>query len=385
MLISRAMLGAALLLLPTLFLGCGGGNDAALATPPLDRKAVQALVDKAVPAEALPGALVALREASGPTLGFAAGRGRIEPAAALRAEARFRAGSVLKLLIATVVLQLVEEGRLSLAAPLGELLPPDRVGRFNYRGQITLEQLLNHSSGLGDTATGAAHDADVLSHPGKLRSEQDYLDAALLEPQQPPGAHAYANTNYILLGLIIDRAAGRSWRAEVQQRLFARLGMRDSSLPEPADLEMPAPFAHGYESVEGVGLVDVSRISPSMAGAAGGHALVTSTADLARFAAALFGGALYRSPATLERMLRFVPAEPIGDMGYAYGLGVMRHQLPDGRVFLGHGGASAGYSCAILYDPSRRLVVVAARNGSDLGSTYLDLALPVARYLQQER
>lgn len=387
---------ALLLLFPALLLGCGGGANEVAAAPELDRataQAVQALLDQAAPPAALPGALVAVRlpasgssaEAANPGTRFAAGLGRDQPATPLRPDDAFRAGSVLKLLVATVVLQLVEEGQLALDTPLSRLLPAERIAGFRYRNRITLEQLLNHGSGLGDTATGEEHDADVLAHPARQRSEQDYLDAAARQPQAEPGTHAYANTNYILAGLVIEQATGRSWRTELRERLFLRLGLARTSLPDPADLEMPAPFAHGYEEVEGLGRVDVSRISPSMAGAAGGHALVTTTADLARFASALFRGELYRSPATLARMLRFLPAEPIGDMAYAYGLGVMRHQLPDGTVFLGHGGSSAGYACAILHDPATGRTVVAARNGPDLGSTYLDVALPVARLLQGKR
>lgn len=371
----------ALLLVGALLSACGGGDDA----PSREHAAVQALLEQAVPPAAPPGALVAVRDASGRTTRYAAGLGAVAPATPMRPEDRFRAGSVLKLMVATVVLQLVEEGRLALGTPLTRLLPAGRIAGFEHRGAITLEHLLNHTSGLGDTAFSEAHDADVLAQPARLRSEQEYLDMALLEGQRLPGEHAYANTNYILLGLVIEQATGKSWRSQVRERLLTRLGLADSSLPEPADLEMPTPFAHGYQPMAGAGLLDVSRISPSMAGAAGGHALVTTTADLARFAAALFGGELYRLPGTLAQMLRFVPAEPIGDMAYAYGLGVMRHQLPDGTVFLGHGGSTAGYSCAILYDPVRRLTVVAARNAPDLEATYLEVAMPVARALQAPR
>lgn len=371
----------ALLLVAALVSACGGGDDA----PSRDQAAVQALLEQAVPPSAPPGALVAVREASGRATRYAAGLGAVAPATPMRPEDRFRAGSVLKLMIATVVLQLVDEGKLSLVTPLDRLLPAERTAGFGHRSAITLEHLLNHTSGLGDTASSDAHDADVLAHPARLRSEQEYLDMALLEGQRPPGEHAYANTNYILLGLVIEQATGGSWRSQLRERLLTRLGLADSSLPEPADLEMPVPFAHGYQPMGGAGLLDVSRVSPSMAGAAGGHALVTTTADLARFAAALFGGELYRRPGTLAQMLRFVPAEPTGDMAYAYGLGVMRHELPDGTVFLGHGGSTAGYSCAIVYDPVRRLTVVAARNAPDLEATYMDLAIPVARYLQESR
>lgn len=371
----------ALLLAGALLSACGGGDDA----PPREQAAVQALLERAVPASTPPGALVAVRDASGQVTRYAAGLGAMDPAIPMRPEDRFRAGSVLKLMIATVVLQLAEEGKLSLATPLDRLLPAERTAGFRYRSAITLEHLLNHTSGLGDTASSEAHDADVLAHPERLRSEQEYLDMALLEDQRPPGEHAYANTNYILLGLAIERATGAGWRSQVRQRVLVRLGLADSALPEPADMEIAPPFAHGYQPLAGGALLDVSRISPSMAGAAGGHALVTSTADLARFAAALFGGELYRQPGTLAQMLRFVPAEPIGDLTYAYGLGVMRHQLPDGTVFLGHGGSTAGYSCAIVYDPIRRLTVVAARNAPDLEATYMEVAIPVARALQGPR
>lgn len=363
-------------LLTLLLTACGGDRrDSNLDTRPL-----QALMDQAT-RQGYPGALLAVQTARSQA-SLASGIGEVTQGKAMQPPDRFRAGSVLKLLMATVVLQLVEEQRLSLDLRLDQMLPPERVGRFEFRRQITLAQLLNHTSGLGDTATGPEHDGDLLLHPERLHTEQEYLDASLLNGQRPPGQHAYANTNYILLGLIIERSTGISWRQQLSTRLLQRLGMQHSSLPAPEDLAMPTPYAHGYEQTAARGLVDMSHASPSMAGAAGGHALITTTSDLARFAQALFRGELYRSPATLQRMLTFVPGEPVGHIRYAYGLGVMRHELPDGTVVLGHGGSTAGYCCAIVFAPSLDLSIVAARNAPDLASAYLDLALPALAKLR---
>lgn len=370
---------AAFALLPLTLVACGGGE--ATASPPpqptVKLAALQPLVAQAIAESGGPGAQLSLREPSGAISTLVAGRGQITPAVAMGASDHFRAGSVLKLLVATVTLQLVEEGRLSLDATLDQLLPAESAARFTHRDRITLRSLLNHTSGIPNSADTPEHDADVLLHPGKLRSVQDYLDTALQQPQQMPGRHAYANTNYMLIGLIIERSTGRSWRTQLRERLLERLAMRGSSLPEPSELVLPHPYARGYQPVEGQGLVDTSQVSPSMAGAAGGHALITTTQDLARFAAALFGGELYRSPATLQQMLDFVEADPIGDVRTSYGLGVTRHQFPDGAVYLGHGGSTAGYSCAILYDTQTRYVAVGMLNQPDLGATYMALTVPV--------
>jgi D-alanyl-D-alanine carboxypeptidase len=169
-------------------------------------------------------------------------------------------------------------------------------------------------------------------------------------PSFEPGAqYGYSNTNYILLGEILSRVAGQSWRDAVRVQVFERAGLAHTSLPEPGDRECPAPCAHGYLKVDDA-LVDLTRVDPSMAGAAGGHALITTAADLSQFLRALRSGALFDEPSTLETMLAFEPAQEPEDPLVGYGLGVMKFEL-DSESAIGHIGTTAGYQGFMLYAP----------------------------------
>src|SRR5262249_20613633 len=112
-------------------------------------------------------------------------------------------------------------------------------------------------------------------------------------------------------------------------------------LPQPGHLPAGQDIAHGYQPVNGR-LIDATDIDSSMAGAAGGHALLTTTADLTRFLRALLAGKLFQRPETLREMRTFVPAaDPTGRVGY--GLGLERYVLPGGVELVGHMGTTGGY------------------------------------------
>jgi D-alanyl-D-alanine carboxypeptidase len=158
---------------------------------------------------------------------------------------------------------------------------------------------------------------------------------------EPGEQYACSNTDYTLLGLVIEEATGEPWRAAVRERVIDRLDLESTSLPEPGDVSLRDNAAHGYELVDGE-LRDFSDVDPSMAGAAGGHALLTTTEDLAHFMDALLAGELFEQPETFDEMLTLVPAADVpGKVGY--GLGIERYELPGGVEMIGHLGTTAGY------------------------------------------
>jgi D-alanyl-D-alanine carboxypeptidase len=260
----------------------------------------------------------------------------------MRPRDRFRAGSIVKPFVSTVVLQLAERGRLSLDALLPEVLPAAVVRRFPTAPRVTVRMLLGHRSGLPEWDL-AGEDDYIAHHPAHVWTMAEILDLAGSRPAAfPPGtSYRYCNTEYNLLGLVIEGIAGRSWRDEVTDRVIAPLGLRRTYLPAPGHRSIHGANAHGYTEVDGQRL-DLTRTDPSMAGAAGGGALVTTTADLARFLDALLAGRLFRRPDTLRQMLAFQPAP---DRGFqvGYGLGVERRVAPDGTELIGHLGTAAGY------------------------------------------
>ena len=280
-----------------------------------------------------------------PTLGTwtgVAGLGRVAPDVAMRPGDRFRAGSIAKAFVAVRVLQLAERGRLSLDASLAEVLPAGVVGRFANAADVTVRMLLGHRSGIPEWKTPLV-DIVIAHHPAKVWKLAEILDLAAAQPPlfAPGTSYRYSNTNYNLLGLLIERVTGRSWRHEVSRGVIRPLGLGRTYLAAPGQRALRGPHAHGYGELNGR-LIDLTGVDPSMAGAAGGGALVTTVRDLARFLDALLEGRLFRHPDTLQQMLTFAPAPDVGGL-VGYGLGIEQRALPGAVELIGHLGGTAGY------------------------------------------
>ena len=227
----------------------------------------------------------------------------------------------------------MHEGKLSLSDTVERRLP----GLLPYGDQVTLRQLLNHTSGIPDNQD--AVDAEFLKG-NMTRSWSPRELVALVADRQPdfaPGAGwAYSNTNYMLAGLMIERVTGHSLGAELKRRIFTPLHLRDTSFPVNATA-IPGPHLNGYAFVDGKAL-DVTVLNPSGMWAAGN--LVSSAADIGHFWRALLGGKLL-APAQLKAMKTTVPAWE--GTNIRYGLGIIASPSACGTLW-GHGGNIAGYA-----------------------------------------
>jgi D-alanyl-D-alanine carboxypeptidase len=248
----------------------------------------------------------------------------------------------MKPFVSVVVLQLAERGRLPLDARLPDVLPASVVGRFPNAADITVRMLLGHRSGIPDWDLPAV-DEQITRDPAKVWTVSELLDLAAAQPPvfAPGTGFFYSNTDYNLLGLIIERITGRSWRHAVTQRVIRPLRLTRTDLPAPGNRSIKGAYAHGYGELDGK-TVDLTRVDPSFAGAAGASALVTNVEDLARFHDALVRGRLFRRRATLRQMLDLAPAQGEGGL-VAYGLGIERRALPGGAELVGHLGGAPGY------------------------------------------
>jgi D-alanyl-D-alanine carboxypeptidase len=332
--------------------------------PPLAQRLQQVLDDVITSSRGtVPGVILhAARTGRGRWAG-AAGLGRLDPNLAMHASDRFRAGSIVKPFVATTVLQLIEQGRFTLDTALPDVLPADVVDRFPTAPAITVRMLLGHRSGLADWSTPAT-DIAAARDPARVWKVSESLDlAAAKKPLFAPGTrYAYSNTEYTLLGLVVEHATGRSWQHEVTDRVIRPLGLGATVLPAAGNRSWMGPHAHGYLEVNGK-VFDVSSVDPSMAGAAGGHALVTTGGDLVRVLDALLAGRLFRRAETLRQMLTFASAPDVGGQ-VGYGLGIERRVAPGGIELIGHLGGAGGYYAYVGRMPRQQVTFAAAMNSS---------------------
>lgn len=289
--------------------------------------------------------------------------------------ANFRAASTTKAFVATVVLQLAAEGRLSLDDTVEKWLPGVVSGHGNDGSRITIRHLLQHTSGiynygleedLGNTAedferTKLYHFDPEQSVAGAMRHSPDFPPA---DPDDPEPKWNYSNPNYMLAGMIIKKVTGRPWAEEVRDRIIRPLGLKDTYEPGD-DPYLKQPYAHTYHRFTGSGRwTDTTVRNISWADAAG--SLVTSQRDLDRFFAALFGGRLLPA-AQLAEMRRTVPVGADFEMafpGLRYGLGLMRQPLSCGGDRWGHGGDLEGGTVRTAFSADGRRSVVISASGT---------------------
>jgi D-alanyl-D-alanine carboxypeptidase len=263
-----------------------------------------------------------------------AGYSDVDASAAFAAHTHVRAASITKTFVAATILQLVAEGKVDLDAPIETYLPGRIRGQGINANAITVRQLLRHQSGLPEY-----FDAETPVPIQPVTADQ-LLDAALKRRAQfPPGsAIKYTNTNYVIAGLLIEKVTGQPTADEITRRIIVPLGLSDTYFPAPADTGLRAPFARGYEVVDG-NRKDVTAFNASAAGMAG--SLISTNEDMTAFITALLGGRVV-PPAQLRQMMDTVDWTDAGP-GVHYGLGLTSIDLDCGVKVWGHGGDIDGY------------------------------------------
>jgi len=307
----------------------------ALLRAPTREERLSSLLDEVVAAGA-PGVLALVQDSSG-TWSDASGladRARGEP---LRTADRFRIGSITKTFVAVLVLELAAEGRLALDAPVDRWLPG-----LVPRG-ITVRQLLSHTSGLFDYVNDSRTLADGVSDPRRL------VALALSHPPlgRPGERYAYASTNYVVLGMLVERRTRTSLEERLARRIFRPLQLTHTTFESSTTLRV-----HGYRAPTRDGIIVGERedtIGESASWAWGAGAIVSDANDLASFFAALLKGRLV--PRSLLRQM--VPER-------GYGLGLAAFRTPCGTA-VGHTGNLLGYVSVAWasQDGSRRIVMMA--------------------------
>ncbi|MEY2304795.1 serine hydrolase domain-containing protein [Bacillus tropicus] len=257
----------------------------------------------------------------------------------VKSDYRFRIGSVTKTFTATTVLQLVGENRVQLDDPIEKWLPGLVQGNGYDGNQITIRQLLNHTSGIAEYLK--SKDADVMNSKKTYTAEEIVKIGLSLPPDFSPGKDwLYSNTGYVILGMLIEKITGNSYAEEIEKRIIEPLDLSNTFLPGNSPVIPGKNHARGYMKIDETSeLKDMTYYNPSLANSAGD--MISDADDLNKFFSSLLGGKLLKER-ELKEMLTTVPVEGKG-VGDGYGLGIYETKLPNGVSVWGHGGSIPGF------------------------------------------
>jgi D-alanyl-D-alanine carboxypeptidase len=274
----------------------------------------------------------------------------------------FSIGSITKTFIAAEIFKLIETGVLTLDDTLGSLLPP-----MNFvRGDIKIRNLLGHRSGLAEYL-GIDWQNSMFADPYRIWSGEEALDSFLTAATGVPGGpYNYRNTNYVLLGMVIESLEGDSLHHVLRNNFFTSLNMNDTYMYVHEQLPNPIPHmwnAPNFDPNQATDSWSIPRISASSSTSAAGG-LYATAADLAWWGYNLYSGNVI-SPASLSDMLSFVTVSSSYYNGY--GLGCMRFPYM-GRTYWGHAGNFWGYASCMMYYPQDQICVTTLINIDCYGS-----------------
>ena len=260
----------------------------------------------------------------------------------------FNFASITKTFVAAIVLQLVEENKLGLDDPLGKWLAP--ITNTNIDPDVTIRQLLNHGSGFKNYFNRDFYRAELKPDPNRI-----WLPKELLEFVGPPlsirfRSPRYSNTNYLLLGMIIEVATGNSFEQELRTRITGPLNLKFTHLPK-ADFQ-PERWANSRFLLS-------SRYSSVWTAGA----IASTSLEIAKFFQVLNSGDFLQT-ATLETM-RLTEYRPIGRGGFQMGLGVWEIPVNQETAW-GHGGKLSPFLSRAFYLPKYNLSIAYSSSGKDL-------------------
>ena len=330
------------------------------------RDRLQATLDSIHAAGRFPGVTAGVVLGDGTSFGLASGFADTALRIAMRPSDRLLQGSVGKTYVAAVALQLVHEGRISLEDKVSRYLGSEPwYGRLANGADITIRQLMNHTSGVVRYEFKPEFTRDLTANPDKDWRPAELI-AYLLDTPAPFAAGEgweYSDSNYILLGMIIERVTGNRYYAEMQRRLLDPLGLRNTV---PSDSRTIPGLVQGYAGPNnpfgGTDAMIVNgrfAINPQFEWTGGG--IASTSEDLARWAKAMYEGRGYPS-ALMAQAIDGVPARGLGQ-NTRYGLGVILRQTPLGLTY-GHSGFFPGYLTEVMYFPDTKVAIAVQTNTS---------------------
>jgi D-alanyl-D-alanine carboxypeptidase len=346
--------------------GCGSRTAQTTKSFTLETESsIDALVNSAMSDGKIPGVIVGVWAPGEGSYVKAYGTADTTSGEPLQVEDRVRIASITKTFVATVVLQLVDEGRLGLDETIEKYLP-----QVPAANAITVRHLLSHSSGLYDYEDQAFMKS-VVADPLKVWDPQQLLSLATAHPADfaPGSSCAYSNTNYIALGIIVEQVTGDRLGEEIKNRIIIPLGLAATEFPTGP--EITGEFSHGYTDLNDPGVLsDITRIDMSWDWAAG--AMISNLDDLEVWARALTGGELISEELQKQR-LTWLNMPAYGPW-VSYGLGIMKI-----GPLMGHSGADPGYNSAMYYLPEKDAVIIVLFNYCGVADTVDITAIQIGK------
>ena len=268
--------------------------------------------------------------------------------------------SVSKMYMAVEILQLKEQGKINLDAPMTKYLPAKYSRYIKDADKISVRMLLNHTSGVPEYNSNPSFVSDVVMHPSRFFSQDDCLKSINGEDlQYPPGSlYRYTNTNYLLLSLIGDAITG-DHAAYIKKHIFQPLGLNNSYYGLGHDYLKGLYLPESYWDALGVSRPANFTVfqQVTVASSKGDDGIVCTTVDAVKFLKGLMEGKLLK-PESMKEMLDFVKDQKGHNR---YGLGVIYFDL-GGIPAYGHGGGGIGAGCGLLYIPSHKIYIFIATN-----------------------
>ncbi|MEP6561352.1 MAG: serine hydrolase domain-containing protein [Nakamurella sp.] len=358
---------------PSVSTGAAASGSASTGAEPGYVAAVSAAVQKVMQDNVIPGSVVLIASADRGDWTGTFGTGTIGEQAPVTVADHFRIGSNTKTMTSTVILQLVQEGKLALDDTIGKYIPGVPNG-----DQITIAQLSEMRSGLYSYSFDPGFNQTLDEQPQKAWTPQELIDIAFKYPVNfaPGTTFEYSNTNIILLGMVIEKLTGMTASQAFDERIFKPLGMQNTLLPLPDDASIPSPHPQGYSFGSNTSTIDTYALpaadqsaalagtllpnnetdaNPSWTWTAGGA--ISTVDDMKTYVEALVDGGLLNAQTQKVRIDSIQPTGPNSSADAGYGLGIAKF-----GPLIGHDGQIPGYMTFMGHDPGTGLTIVIATN-----------------------
>ncbi len=320
----------------------------------------------------IPGAVIGIWIPGRGTWVKAMGKSDLATGRDMQLDDKFRIGSNTKTFVVTVLLQLVDEGKISL---------DDTLDKFNlglnipYENEITVRQLCNMTSGLPEFSEDEELDKIFyVTNPLKKWTPEEVVKAALRHPTHfsPGNGWFYSNTGYILLGMIIEKVTENKIENEIQERILKPMNLDNTNFP----VDFPgitSPYTHGYELDDKQNWQDVTVYSPSLLWAAG--AMISNVYDMKIWVKAYVTGITNKN-ATQKERLAWVDTGRGKNLSFGLGIG-------NTNGWLGYTGGTRGYNTAAYYLPSKDATIIVFVNTSDYEEDHVSIANKIMHDITQ--